>query len=575
MEKIFKSNFLSEHIGLTKGKICTVNHFLIFIMISWFFCLSGLLASEKHPLAAAYTISPRDTLKYFIDEMNDLDKIRNKSGYKTRRADENFSEVVRCLDLSKTPPSLVGAVGHETVILLKEIFDRIELPPFDQIPDADEVQEEGLTRWTIPFTEIKIVKVQKGEREGDFLFSAGTVARAKTFFKTVQHLPYKPGASIDAYEDYLYGAGPMIPQSLFQHFPEWLMEPFLEQAAWQWIGLLLSIGIGSLIVLTVFYWTRSRYKTEQETLLNRLCRKLLGPLVLMIMIQIGGEFVSEQINITGTVNVVCETVLSVIFVLAAGWSITIFLNGLTDALISPHRKRKNDIDPNVVRVLSRLILFALLIILFGFAADYLGLPVSAAFASAGIVGIAVAFAARETLSNIIGGISIIFDRPFKSGDFIVLESGERGEVLEVGPWSTRILTLDDILISIPNSVITNTKIINESEPHPRFRIRIPVGVSYGTKTDHVEKVLLRLAKNNPLVTSNPEPKVRFRGFGDSALNFELFCWGRHPRDRNRLINELNKNIYSAFDEAGIKIPFPQRDIHMISQTDNDKNAKKS
>ena len=550
--------------------ISSVKSILLFFLIILCFLPIALFASEKHPLAAADTKSPRNTFIYFIDEMNDLDKISNTTGYESRKSEESFAEVIRCLDLSKTPPNQVGDVGHETVILLKEIFDRIELPPYDKIPDAVTVQKEGLIRWTIPHTEIKIIKVQDGGREGEFLFSPDTVSRAKSFYKKVQHLPYKPGASIDAYEDYIYGAGPMIPQSLFQRFPEWLMESFFEQAVWQWIGLLLTIGMGTLIVGAVFYWTRSLYQPEQETLKHRLFRKLTGPLVLMIIAHVVEGFVDEQINITGSVNAVSEYILMLIFFLATGWTIIIIINGLSEILISSFRKREKDMDPNVIRIISRLFSFALLIVLFGFATEFFGIPITAAFASAGIAGIAIAFAARETLSNILGGISIIFDRPFKSGDFIVLDSGERGEVLEVGLRSTRMLTLDNILISIPNSVITNAKIVNESAPQPRFRIRVPVGVAYGTKIDKVEKILLRLAKNNPLVASDPEPRVIFRSFGDSALNFELFCSGHQPRDRHLLINELNRNICSAFDEAGIKIPYPQRDIHMISQTDNEK-----
>jgi MscS family membrane protein len=185
-------------------------------------------------------------------------------------------------------------------------------------------------------------------------------------------------------------------------------------------------------------------------------------------------------------------------------------------------------------------------------------------ASAGIAGLAVALAAKETLSNFFGGISVLLDQPYKVGDYIVLDSGERGEVVEVGLRSTRIMTRDDVQISIPNSIITSTKIVNESAPEPRFRVRIKVGVAYGSDVDEVERVLLDAAHRNPLVVSEPEPRVRFRAFGDSSLDFELLCWAHRPQDKGRLIHELNRNIYQAFNAAGITIPFPQRDIYVHS-----------
>jgi small-conductance mechanosensitive channel len=183
-------------------------------------------------------------------------------------------------------------------------------------------------------------------------------------------------------------------------------------------------------------------------------------------------------------------------------------------------------------------------------------------ASAGIAGAAVALASKDTLANFFGGISIFIDKPYKIGDYIVLEGGERGEVIKIGIRSTRIKTRDDILITIPNSIIANVKIINESAPIPNFRIRIPISVAYGTDIDKVEEILLDIAKNNDNVLGTPEPRVRFRSFGDSALNFELLCWAKEPAIRGRTIHEINKEVYNKFKEANITIPFPHRTIYL-------------
>ena len=191
--------------------------------------------------------------------------------------------------------------------------------------------------------------------------------------------------------------------------------------------------------------------------------------------------------------------------------------------------------------------------------------VTAWLASAGIVGLALSFAAKDTLSNLFAGVSIIMDAPYKAGDFINLDSGERGVVTDIGLRSTRILTRDDVEITVPNGIIGNGKIINEAGgPTPHHRIRIAVGVAYGSDIDDVIEVLSGVATDQQEVLTNPAPRVRFRSFGESSLNLELLAWIARPVDRGRVTHELNCAVYKALNEHDIQIPFPQRDLHVIS-----------
>jgi small-conductance mechanosensitive channel len=186
-------------------------------------------------------------------------------------------------------------------------------------------------------------------------------------------------------------------------------------------------------------------------------------------------------------------------------------------------------------------------------------------ASAGVVGIAVGFAAKDTLANLISGVSIIADAPYKIGDYIVLDTGERGVVTELGMRSTRLLTRDDVEISIPNAVMGNAKITNESGgPAVEHRIRIPIGVAYGTKPAKVVEVLEDIANANELTVKQPAPRARMRAFADSSINFELLAWIRLPEQRGLVQHEILMEIERRFAEEGIHIPFPQRDIHIKS-----------
>ncbi|MCH8272636.1 MAG: mechanosensitive ion channel family protein, partial [Candidatus Marinimicrobia bacterium] len=184
-------------------------------------------------------------------------------------------------------------------------------------------------------------------------------------------------------------------------------------------------------------------------------------------------------------------------------------------------------------------------------------------ASAGIVGIAVGFAAKDSLANLFAGFFIMVEAPYKVGDFINLDSGERGRVTDIGLRSTRLMTRDDVEITIPNSVIAGSKIINESGgPSEKERIRISIGIAYGSDIDLVRETLVDIAKRNHYVQDEPEPRVRFREFGESQLSFQLLFWIAEPVLRGRVIDQLNSEIYRMFKEKKIEIPFPQRTIHM-------------
>ena len=186
-------------------------------------------------------------------------------------------------------------------------------------------------------------------------------------------------------------------------------------------------------------------------------------------------------------------------------------------------------------------------------------------ASAGIAGAGIALAAKDTIANFFGGISVFTDKPFKIGDFIVLDKGERGEVVTIGIRSTRIKTLDDVMITIPNSVLINSKIVNESAPTPNLRIKTSIGVAYGSDIELVEKALLEVASGNENLLADPAPKVWFMSFGESSLNFDLLCWIKDPTLRLRATDSLNRAIYKRFNELGIKVPFPQRDVHIYKE----------
>ena len=195
------------------------------------------------------------------------------------------------------------------------------------------------------------------------------------------------------------------------------------------------------------------------------------------------------------------------------------------------------------------------------------IDVTAWVASAGILSVVIGFAAKDTLGNLFAGIFIMADSPYKEGDYINLDSGERGFVRHIGIRSTRILTRDAVEIIIPNSVIATSKIVNESGGYSEVeRIRITLDVAYGTNIEKAKKIMYDIAVLSENVCQDPDPRVRFRTFGESGLQLQLLAWIEKPELRGRVIDELSTSIYNTFNEEKIEIPFPQRTVH-IKKTD--------
>ncbi len=184
--------------------------------------------------------------------------------------------------------------------------------------------------------------------------------------------------------------------------------------------------------------------------------------------------------------------------------------------------------------------------------------------AAGIAGIAVGFAAKDTVANFFGGLALYFDDTYKIGDYVVLDTGDSGTVVRVGIRSTTLLTRDEVMVTVPNAKLNSASITNESAPQRRRRIRVPIGVAYGTDLDEFEELAVQVALDEKLTLDSPKPRMRLREFGDSALNYELLCWVSTPVKRAKAVHRLNKGLYNALNDANIGIPFPQRDVNLTT-----------
>ena len=240
-------------------------------------------------------------------------------------------------------------------------------------------------------------------------------------------------------------------------------------------------------------------------------------------------------------------VISKIFIMSMEWT--------------SRQKASNLLQKNTLPLFNNLGKIA--IGLFGIYFIFLSwnININGILAAAGVLGVILGLAAKDTVSNFFSGIFLMADSPFKEGDYILLDTGERGYVKKMGLRSTRFMTRDDIEITIPNSVIAASKIVNESGgPDETERVRINIHIAYNSDIDDARTVLIDIAKNNKNVFKTPEPRVRFREFADHGLRLQLLFWIHRPESRGRTLDAVNTEIYKRFAEHKIIIPYPKMEI---------------
>lgn len=197
------------------------------------------------------------------------------------------------------------------------------------------------------------------------------------------------------------------------------------------------------------------------------------------------------------------------------------------------------------------------------AFQFVGIDLSGLAVIFGLLSVGIGFGLQNVTANFVAGLVLLFERPIKVGDRITVGDVE-GDVEEISMRATRIRTLNNISIIVPNSQFTSSNIVNWSYGDLRVRLEIDVGVSYGSDLELVLKSLKDIALENPKVLRDPEPDVLLRELGDSSWNMRLRLWIDNPHGHHQIRSDINCGIVRIFRERGIEIPFPQRDIHVRS-----------
>ncbi len=217
---------------------------------------------------------------------------------------------------------------------------------------------------------------------------------------------------------------------------------------------------------------------------------------------------------------------------------------------------------HMVPILRRLALILLTLVGLTILLRHFNVEVSGLVATLGIGSLALALAAQTSLGDIFSGFMIMADRPYRIGDRVeLLDLNTWGDVVDIGLRSTRIRTRDNRMVIIPNSSIAASLIVNHSYPNSQYRIQTKVGVAYGTDIEQARQVMIEAARTVEGVVPDRPVEALFMEMADSALVFWLRVWIQSYEDTRRITDRLNTAVYRALREAGISIPFPQRDVH--------------
>jgi MscS family membrane protein len=223
-------------------------------------------------------------------------------------------------------------------------------------------------------------------------------------------------------------------------------------------------------------------------------------------------------------------------------------------------KTESTADDRLIPLVEKILKAIVIVLAVIFVFDSWNVDISPLLATAGIAGIAIGFAVRDSLANIMGGIQLVLDKTFKVGDKIQIESGEMGVILDIGLRSTKLRTYDNEVIYIPNGQLSNSKVKNFTVPDLSVRVNVNFGVEYGSDPEHVRQVVADAIKKIETVVENPEPIVEFTKMSDFSLDFTARAWVQNFGKAYRTQIKMTDVIYNALNEANIGIPFPTHTI---------------
>jgi len=528
----------------------------------------------EHPLEPAITSSPRETLQAFLASSEDMwALVRDEGeGQRTKEGRQKLLaldvRIKGTLDLSEVAPEARFETGDDVSVYLYEVLMRIQRPPLEEVPGNDDVQNRAaLEGWTMPHTEIRIHRVAKGPRAGEFLFDPETVDRAKEFYERTRHLPYRQAPPIENVSSFLevYG-GWNVPITWVDALPEPMRTVAWGQAIWKWVALLGSLLAALVLIAVAFRFTRRRGKAQQGW---RYLPRLAVPVLLFVVAAFLVPWLAEEILLSGDVARWVKLSSTAVAYLSLAWVLWILILAIGEMVVSRPRIQTEGLDASLIRLTARLIAIALVVVLVFQGATAIGIPLMGLVASVSIGGLAVALAAQDTLKSVLGSLTIFIDQPYRVGERIIA-GGYDGVVERIGLRSTGIRQLDGNVTSIPNEKMAAMEIENVDR-RQSIRRKTRLRMAVGSSEEQIREALAivrEIVEDHEGMSADLPPRVYFDEFNPDSLSIVIFYW-YEPADYwafCELAERINLEIVRRFAEAGIELVPPTSTTRITNET---------
>ncbi|MGX1197819.1 MscS family membrane protein [Parvibaculum sp. MBR-TMA-1.3b-4.2] len=528
------------------------------------------------PLSPLPNASPRQTFSSFTRLTDDVEKsllaaieraAENDAIFDTeevsalkKQALADLIKATSTLDLSSVAPASRRSVGISSVLLLKEILDRLPEPDLAAIPGRAEVAAGKADHgWVLPGTEIRMVRVEGADGSPDYLFSEDTVQRLPTFYALVRDMPERSGGTMDFYQDFVLGPGLSMPVEFYRYvleLPDWMRSSFHEQAVWQWMAFAFMTVLLALAVFVLLRWEGRRVQPVNPVV--RSLERMIAPLLIAGLLELYLWLNDDFVNLTGDFLAALQLVVLALQAVAVAVVIVLGFNAVAAMIVSMPRVRKESLDASLIRLILRVLGILVASYVIALAVARMGVPLYGIIASLGVGGLALALAVRPTLENFIGGIILYADRPVKVGDFCKFGSMV-GTVEEIGLRSTKVRGLDRTLVTVQNSEFSQMSITNYTRRDANLintELRLRYETTREQLSDIIDKVAEMLRTDERI---DPDTvRVCLKELGDYSLDLEVrgmvrsADWGNFLKIREELLLRVMGIVY----DSGSDFAFP-------------------
>jgi MscS family membrane protein len=513
------------------------------------------------------TDSPRQTLETFRRLARELETALQVyqaewSFDAAARVHRTVDELRTLIDLSSVPSASRRYVGNGATAYLLDIFSRIELPAMEDVPDVSADPKGALSSYRIPGTPLRITRIYKGERSGEYLFGSRTYDIAKRLSYDLRASPVRNRSSIESWGDTIPQlTGPLIPRSVAQSIPDSLKVTVFDTPLWKLLAAGILMGLAVLILV---YGDRGLRHIQTEDRTTRLVLDLVTPITLLAVLLLLDYFLAGQLLMTGRSQRFLDLSFILVFFVTLAWAFWYLVLTVFEALVVDPRFQDQSLDANMFRLIARILAVVGGLLILAYGLQTLGVPVLSLIAGLGIGGLAIALAIRPTLENLIGGFVLFVDKPVRVGDYCSF-GDKQGTVEKIGVRSTQVRSVDRTLISIPNSQFVDMQLINWARCD-QMMITHTLGLRYETEPDQLRYVLAKIREmfhSHPRIDSDTI-RVRFTGYGASSLDIDVRVYAktREWNDFYAIKEDVLLRIAEIVKSAGTGFAFPSRTLYL-------------